>query len=146
MILLDTDVLVHATGSASPHHRQARNLRDRAANGEVEACVAPQTLVEFYAVVTDPHRFHPTLTPAQVKRELQSYLSSQLWLILPKETTVARMLDLLGRQPVKGGAVFDLFLAATMLDNSVRTIYTENIRDFAGLEGIEAVNPFTLKA
>jgi predicted nucleic acid-binding protein len=33
-----------------------------------------------------------------------------------------------------------------MLDNGVRTIYTENIRDFAGLEGIEAVNPFTLKA
>ena len=144
MILLDTNILVHAAGSKSPHHARARELRDRAAAGEVEACVAAQVLAEFYAVVTDPHRFQPPLAPAQVQRDLQNYLSSHLWLILPRETTVAHMLDLLDSRSVRGGKIFDLYLAATMLDNGVRTIYTENVRDSERLEGIEAINPFLL--
>jgi predicted nucleic acid-binding protein len=123
----------------------ARDLRDRAAAGEIEACIAAQVLVEFYAIVTDPHRFQPPLTPAQVQRELRGYIASRLGLILPKETTVSRMLDLLGSRPVRGGKIFDIFLAATMLDNGVRTIYTENVRDFEGIEGIEAINPFIPK-
>ena len=142
MILLDTNILVHAAGAKSPQHARAKNLRDRAAAGEIEACIAAQVLVEFYAVVTDPHRFQPPLTPAQVQRDLKSYLSSHLWLILPKETTTSRMLDLLGSRSVRGGNIFDLFLAATMLDNGVRTICTENVRDFEGLDGIEVINPF----
>jgi predicted nucleic acid-binding protein len=52
------------------------------------------------------------------------------------------MLDLLAHRSVRGGRIFDLFLAATMLDNGVHTIYTENVRDFKGLKGIEVINPF----
>lgn len=145
MILLDSNILIRASGSKSPKHSLARDLRDRAIAGEIEACIAAQVLVEFYSVVTDPHRFQPPLTPAQAQRELRSYLSSRLWLIVPKETTASRMLNLLGSRSVRGGEAFDLFLAATMLDNGVRTIYTENIRDFQGIQGIEAINPFLPK-
>ncbi len=98
--------------------------------------------LEFYADVTDSRRFKPPLSPAQVQHDLRSYLSSRLWLIVPKETTASLTLDLLGSRSVRGGKIFDLFLAATMLDNGVKTIYTENIRDFEGLQEIEAVNPF----
>lgn len=142
MILLDSNILVHAAGSESPRHAKAKDLRDRAAAGEIEACIAAQVLAEFYAVVTDPHRFQPPLAPAQIQRDLRSYLTSRLWLILPRDTTVSRMLELLSSRSVRGGKIFDLFLAATMLDNGVRTIYTENVRDFEGLEGIEAIDPF----
>lgn len=145
MILLDTNILIHAAGLKSPWHAKARDLRDRFAAGEIEGCIAAQVLAEFYAIVTDARRFQPPLAPAQGGRELRRYLSSRLWLILPKETTVSRMLDLLGSRPVKGGAIFDLFLVATMLDNGVRTIYTENIRDSEGIEGIEAINPLLLE-
>lgn len=141
MILLDTNILVHATGSKSPKHAGAEELRDRAASGEIEACLAAQVLVEFYAIVTSPQRFQPPLTQSRAQRELRAYLSSRLKLILPKDTTVARMSALLGSQAIKGGKIFDFFLAATMLDNGVGTIYTENVRDFAGIAGIEAINP-----
>lgn len=144
MILLDTNILVRAAGTKSLGHAKARDLRDRAAAGEMDACVAAQVLAEFYAVVTDPRRFQPALTPAQAQRDLRSYLSSSLRIILPKETTLSRMLSMVGSRSVRGGRIFDLFLAATMLDNGVETIYTENVRDFEGLTGIEAVNPLLL--
>ena len=66
-----------------------------------------------------------------------------LKLILPKETTVTRMLHLLGAKSVRRGGIFDVFLAATMLDNGVRRIYTENVKDFNGVSGIDAINPFS---
>jgi len=142
MILLDTNILVHATGSRSPKYARARELRDRSATGEMDACVAAQVLTEFYAVVTDPHRFRPPLTPPEARRELRAYVESRLTLILPKETTLARMLALARSARVRGGKIFDFFLAATMLDNGVGTIYTENVRDFRGIEGIEPIDPF----
>ncbi len=143
MILLDTNILVHAAGAQSLRHAKAKGLRDQAVTGEFEGCMAAQVLTEFYAVVTDPRRFRPPLTPSQAQREIRAYLSSPLKLILPKETTVTRMLNLLGSKSVRSGKIFDVFLAATMLDNGVRSIYTENIDDFEAIDGIEAVNPFS---
>jgi predicted nucleic acid-binding protein len=104
--------------------------------------LAAQILTEFYAVVTDPRRFQPALTPGQAQREIRTYLFSTFKLILPRETTVTRMLNLLGSRSVRAGRIFDVFLAATMLDNWVQRIYTENLDDFQGIHGIEASNPF----
>jgi len=143
VILLDTNILVHASGAQSPRHEKAKELRDRAAAGQFEGCIAAQILTEFYAVVTDPRRFQPALTPSQAQREVRTYLSSPLKLIVPKETTVTRMLNLLGSRPVRSGRIFDVFLAATMLDNGVQRIYTENVDDFKGIAAIDAINPFS---
>ena len=143
MILLDTDILVHAAGASSSRHAKAKALRDQAAQGQLEACISAQVLTEFYAVVTDGRRFQPALTPGQAQKELRAYLSSSLKLILPKETTVSRMLQLIGSRTVRSGKIFDVFLAATMLDNGVIRIYTENIIDFEVIRGIEAVDPFS---
>jgi predicted nucleic acid-binding protein len=143
VILLDTNILVHAAGAQSIRHIKSKELRDQAVTGEFEACIAAQVLTEFYAVVTDPRRFQPPLTPNQAQRELRAYLSTSLKLILPKETTVTRMLNLLGPRSVRSGKIFDVFLVATMLDNGVRRIYTENINDFKSIDEIEAINPFS---
>ena len=143
MILLDTNILVHAAGASSPRHAKAKALRDEAAEGQLEACIAAQVLTEFYAVVTDARRFQPALTPSQAQKELRAYLASSLKLILPKEATVSHMLHLIGSRPVRSGRIFDVFLAATMLDNGVTRIYTENITDFEAIRGIEAVDPLS---
>ena len=37
---------------------------------------------------------------------------------------------------------FDALLAATMKENSIKVIYTENVRDFKNLPFIKAINPF----
>jgi predicted nucleic acid-binding protein len=141
--LLDTNVLVHAAGAHSLRHAKAKELRDQAVSGGFEACIAAQVLTEFYAVVTDPRRFQPALTPRQAQRELRAYLSSSLTLILPKDNSLTRMLNLLDSRSVRSGKIIDISLVATMLDNGVRRIYTENIDDFKGIDGIDAINPFS---
>jgi predicted nucleic acid-binding protein len=50
VILLDTDILVHAAGAQSLRHAKAKELRDQAVTGEFEGCMAAQVLTEFYAV------------------------------------------------------------------------------------------------
>jgi predicted nucleic acid-binding protein len=53
------------------------------------------------------------------------------------------MLNLLDSRSVRSGKIIDISLVATMLDNGVRRIYTENIDDFKGIDGIDAINPFS---
>ena len=62
-------------------------------------------------------------------------------LTLYVETTLERLLGLLERHPVTEQRIFDAFLVATMLDNEVRTIYTQNVKDFQGYPEIQVINP-----
>ncbi len=39
-----------------------------------------------------------------------------------------------------GQKVHDVFLAATLLSNGVKTLITENKEDFAGIKGLKAVD------
>ena len=45
------------------------------------------------------------------------------------------------QHPVTGGGVFDVQLAATMLGNGVRKIYTLNASDFRPFDEIEVLTP-----
>lgn len=44
-----------------------------------------------------------------------------------------------------GAPFYDALLAATMLENGISRIYTENTKDFENIPGITAVNPFLEK-
>jgi hypothetical protein len=53
---VDTNVLVYAVFPAMPEHAASRTLVDTAKATGADLCFAPQNLIEFYAVVTDPRR------------------------------------------------------------------------------------------
>ena len=143
MILFDSNILVHAHSTASAFHAAARHLRDQAAQGSIDACLSPQVLCEFFAVMTDDRAVKPALTPAQAKRELHAYwYESRFKKIVPKEGTILRLIRLLEQHGVKRRDIFDAFLAATMLDNDVRVIYTQNTKDFEIYQELQVINPF----
>lgn len=143
MILFDANVLVHAHAIHSPFYDVARRLRDQAAQGELTACVSPQVLCEFFAVTTDARRFQPALSPRQAIHEVTTYWTrSGFRKILPTERTIARLADLLDHDAVTGPGIFDVFLVATMMDNQVRILYTQNTKDFSRFTDIQAINPF----
>lgn len=52
MALLDANILISADQEEEEHHPIARRLRERAQQGLLAACISPQVLTEFYAVVT----------------------------------------------------------------------------------------------
>ena len=58
---------------------------------------------------------------------------------MPKITTIIRAIDINLEYNIP---YYDALLAATMRENGIFNIYTENVKDFKAV-GIKAVNPFT---
>lgn len=142
MILFDANVLVHAHASRSPFHEAAKRLINQAADGEVEACLTPQVLCEFFAVATDERLFKPALSPKEAAKQIAIYWTkSRFQRVVPRETTLERLLGLLEHHPVTEQRIFDAFLVATMLDNGIRMIYTQNTKDFAIYPELQVINP-----
>lgn len=142
MILFDANILVHAHASRSPFHAAARQLINQAADGELDACLAPQVLCEFFAVITNERLFTPALSPKEASRQAVLYWTqSRFQKVVPKETTLEKLFGLLERHPVREQRIFDAFLVATMLDNGVRIIYTQNIKDFVIYPELQVINP-----
>jgi predicted nucleic acid-binding protein len=56
-------------------------------------------------------------------------------------SAVRRWTELADRHNVTGAKVFDLQLAATMIENGVKHIYTYNRADFESLAEIQVLTP-----
>ena len=68
--------------------------------------------------------------------------SEKITMISPTPAPWPLLLDpLLKERPTSGLAIHDLHLAATMLSNGVKKIYTFNTRHFARFSDIEAIVP-----
>lgn len=141
--LLDTNILVHAANAASPVHTHAKRLRDEALLGAIQACLTPQVLWEFYAVITTPRRVSRPLSCETALKEVQAYVQAdRLSLIYPRHSTVLLTIKLLSQHPTTAQGLFDVVLVATMLDHGLVRLYTENVDDFKAFREIEVINPF----
>jgi predicted nucleic acid-binding protein len=49
---------------------------------------------------------------------------------------------LIQKHDLAGDKVFDAYLAATALSVGIKTIATDNVKDFLTFEGIKLINPF----
>ena len=140
--LVDFNVLVYALYGESEHHERCRALLEQSQAGQAALCVAPQNLAEFYAVVTDPRRVAIPRKPAEAVDAIERLLAmSGMTLLSAPIDLVRRWLALVRQRPVTRGAVFDVQLAATMLGNGVRKIYTVNRSDFEPFGEIEVLAP-----
>lgn len=137
LILYDTGLLVRASTTTLDHSELSLALWEKAKTGEIRACIAEQTVWEFFSILTRlriPHR--------KVLTELQKHL--QVFpLIAPTRETFAHTFASLQRlRWLTGPQVYDLFLAYTALDNGVRTLYTFNDRHFQRfMLPLQVVNP-----
>jgi predicted nucleic acid-binding protein len=135
--LFDTGILLRASTTTLDHADLCLSLWTRARAGRLRACIAQQTVWEFFSVLTRlrvPHR--------KVLAEIQKHLAV-FPLIAPKPDTFPQMLASIQRLRWLGGPqVYDLLLAHTALDNEVPTLYTLNDRHFRrfGLP-LQVVNP-----
>ncbi len=134
--LVDANILVYAASPTAVQHQASRALLE----SEVRLCVAPQVFAEFYAVVTNPRRVTVPFTPTEASafiNELARHVE-----ILPVSTAVvSRWTELAERHKVIGANVFDLQLAATMIENGVRRIHTYNRADFEMLTELDVLTP-----
>ena len=141
--LVDTNVLVYAADTSSPVHEPSKALRDRGFRGEVPLAVAPQILMEFFAVITSPRRVSSPRSSEEARAEVEKYVGADnILTIYPDRRALDHTIDLLHHHPqVTRQEIFDLFLVATMRANSVSRIYTYNHQHFTRFAGIEVLRP-----
>ncbi len=129
--LIDTNVLVYAVDAGSPFFSKAKSLIELCRKNGGRLAVAHQNLLEFTAVMDRVYR----LPRKDILADARSF-SVHFEVIYPGPKTFQTFLGLMSGEAQL--YPFDVYLAATMLDNGISRIITANAGDFRGL-GLEEV-------
>ena len=138
--IVDANVLVYALHADAPQHAASRALLDAARTSATTLYVTSQILCEFYSIVTNARRVSKPRSPEDAVRAISTLLTFLHVLPVPARTVDA-WLELLRRDPVTGGDVFDLQIVATMQANGIQRIYTFNADDFAVFPELAVLTP-----
>ncbi len=139
--LVDTNVLVYALDRSSRQYAQASRLLSACVAGRMAGYIAQQNLLELTRVLTRHYR----LPAAQALADVQTIARHRrLSVIAPTPGTLSLFFQLASAQTGGIFDVFDLYLAATMRPSGLSTIVTANVRDFAPIAGIEAIDVASL--
>lgn len=133
--MIDTNVLVYSTISSSPWHQEARQRLTALVNDGIELCFAPQVAREYLVVLTRGDIFEKRFTPEEALGELEAILPA-FALLDETEETVYYLRNLVQRYQVRGKAVHDTNIVATMLVHGVTRLMTYNADDFRRFEEI----------
>lgn len=145
MVLIDTNILLHTANPLDPLHAVSRNALATLRRQAEVLCVAPQNLVEFWAVATRPtsQRNGLGMDVASAEQELESI--RRLFHLLAYPPHVSRMWQrIVVTQKVLARQAHDAHLAAMMHVHSIESILTFNGADFMRFPGITPVNPAQL--
>ena len=138
--LLDTNILVYAYNADSEYHTACRALLERAIRGDLNVCLAPQILFEFFAVVTNPSRVTKPIILTEALDEMKKLIDS-LPFIAPPVNVHESVINLMRQLGFGSKHIFDVVVAATMLGNGVAQLYTYDIERFQKIPGIRVLNP-----
>jgi toxin-antitoxin system PIN domain toxin len=139
---LDANVLLYASDETSEHHTRAREFLEAAAQGEELVYLFWPTVMAYLRIATHPAVFERPLPPAVATANVDRLLrlrhvqtSGERDHFWRSYRTVATEAD------ARGNLVPDAHMAALMVENGVRTIWTHD-RDYRRFAGIEARDPF----
>jgi predicted nucleic acid-binding protein len=141
VILVDTDVLVHAANPPDPRYSVAINALAKLRQQE-PLCVAPQNLVEFWTVATRPDTQRNGLGMDTASADKQLENIHGLFRLLPYTPQVPLIWRrIVNAHRVSGRQTHDAHLAAFMQVHGAMSILTFNGRDFGRYVGITVLNP-----
>ena len=128
MSVVDTNILVHSSATASPDHARARAAVGRlAASGPI--AVSRQILREFLSATTRPQPWAKAATLAEATRNTDAFI--QRFAVLEDGPAVWDEFMKLTRSFAFGGKqVHDANIVATMLAHGETRLLTFNAADF----------------
>jgi predicted nucleic acid-binding protein len=134
-ILLDSNILVYAVDNTDrKKHEIAKEILEDGLRGQ-KIAISLQNLAEFF--ITSTRKIKNPLTPKEALETIQLLIElNDFKKISLKEQTLIKAIELSSQAPF-----WDAMIAATMLENGISQIYTENTKDFQ-IPGITPINPF----
>lgn len=139
---LDANILLLAADEYSPLHAQAVEIVSRAAQGPEIVYIFWPTVMAFLRIATHPAVFRRPLSAATAVGNVEA-LISRPHIRTPGEHDRfwAKFREVAADVAPWGNLVTDAHLAALMLENGVRTIWTHG-RDFRLFPQLEIRDPF----
>jgi len=135
MLAVDTNVLVFAHRSETPHHDAAVRWVTFLSEGSVPWGLPVFCIGEFVRVVTHSKIFDPPSTIEQVIGALESLLASpSLRLLNPGPEYHAHYFEAIRSSRATGNLAFDAQIAAVCREHGVTTLLTDD-RDFSRFPG-----------
>jgi len=146
LFAIDTNILVYAHNTASPHYNKAKQfvemlMNERNQYGELNICLPTQVLTEFVHVITWQNLETP-LSLQNAIQTVQDYLDAGVKIISQQDTQVQTFINLINTVTTRK-KVFDVALAATLKDNDISGLYTRNVDDFKEFDFLKIVNPLS---
>ena len=145
MIAIDTNILVYAHRSDSPHHEKASAALAACAQSRLAWCIPWPCIHEFFAVVTHLRIYSPPTPPKKALDQINAWLESPSLVLLTETATHWPTLQaMLANAKTIGPAVHDARIAALCLTHGVRELWSAD-RDFRRFSELKVVNPFGAK-
>lgn len=137
--LIDTNVLVYSFDNHEKEkHKIAKNLFLDIFSKNVEVFISIQNLSEFYNISTQ--KISSPLTKNEAREIVREIIKTKNFKILGfNEKTVLSAIDI---QINYNSSYWDSLIAATMQENNICRIITENEKDFKKIPWIKIINPF----
>ncbi|KAF5419137.1 MAG: PIN domain-containing protein [ANME-2 cluster archaeon] len=138
LFLVDTNILVYAFDSDETKKRDAcKRLIEMSWNGTEEYAISIQNLSEFYVIVTKKIQY--PISSIIARQIIQDIIDFSNWQVLDFNSgTLISAMKLNSKYNIH---YWDALICATMLENGINCIYTENVKDFDKIPGLTVVNP-----
>jgi predicted nucleic acid-binding protein len=142
--LIDTNILLRSIEHGHPMQPIALQALQRLVLSGASLCIAPQNLIEFWAVATRPPAANGLgLTPVQAATELMNFKT--VFQVLPDISAIFTEWERIAVvYAVSGKQAHDARLVAILKAHGIGNLMTFNVGDFtryAAGEGISIVDP-----
>lgn len=140
--LVDSNILLRLTQPAHPEYAITSAAVAKLIKQDIDLCIVPQNLVEFWAVATRPsaNKGGLGMKPDAVDGEMNR-LRSLFHLLEGAAGIVDRWQKLVKQYQVSGKQVHDAHLVAAMQVYGLQKILTFNGDDFTRYPAITVLNP-----
>jgi len=130
--LVDTNILVYSLDRKSPHFPGVVKFFQWAQDNHINLAVAHQNILELIHTLQIDYGLSHKLALQKAKAFIAA---PPFQTISPLPATLSKYFTLVTK---KNKNEFDLYLAATALDNQVNQIITHNPKDFAQIKDLKA--------
>jgi len=139
---IDVNILLYASDSGSSLNGPARTFLIGCADNKDLFYIGWPTLMSYLRMATHPSIFRYPLPQAEAESNVAALLKlPHLRMLSEGDGFWEIYQELAGTLPVQGNLVPDAHLAAILIQNGVRTIYTRD-RDFRKFDLIQCIDPF----